>query len=172
MPFDGSSINLKLFRNKLVSRQANRNLPKLNSKVKRNTNDSKKKEGGREGRKEKQARKKENSRTTKSGTLSWTPGGKKENKKRKKMWINNDCCWSLVVQSCSTLCDPMDCSRPGFPVLHYLPSLLKLMSTELVPSNSLILCGLLLLLGIYQNEWQALQTTYARTSEDTEQEKW
>ena len=26
-----------------------------------------------------------------------------------------------VVQSCSTLCDPMDCSTPGFPVLHHLP---------------------------------------------------
>jgi len=29
------------------------------------------------------------------------------------------CC--LVAQSCSTLCHPMDCSTPGFPVLHYLP---------------------------------------------------
>ena len=29
------------------------------------------------------------------------------------------CCCS-VAQSCPTLCDPMDCSRPGFPVLHYL----------------------------------------------------
>ena len=26
-----------------------------------------------------------------------------------------------VPQSCLTLCDPMDCSTPGFPVLHYLP---------------------------------------------------
>ena len=26
-----------------------------------------------------------------------------------------------VAQSCSTLCDPMDYSTPGFPVLHYLP---------------------------------------------------
>ena len=27
----------------------------------------------------------------------------------------------VVVQSlCLTLCDPMDCSTPGFPVLHYL----------------------------------------------------
>ena len=26
----------------------------------------------------------------------------------------------VVAQLCSTLCDPMDCSRPGFPVLHYL----------------------------------------------------
>ena len=31
------------------------------------------------------------------------------------------CC--LVVQSCLTLCDPMDCSIPGFSVLHYLPEL-------------------------------------------------
>ena len=29
------------------------------------------------------------------------------------------CC--SVVKSCLTLCDPMDCSTPGFPVLHYLP---------------------------------------------------
>ena len=29
------------------------------------------------------------------------------------------CC--SVTQSCLTLCDPMDCSTPGFPVLHYLP---------------------------------------------------
>ena len=25
-----------------------------------------------------------------------------------------------VAKSCPTLCDPMDCSMPGFPVLHYL----------------------------------------------------
>jgi len=29
------------------------------------------------------------------------------------------CCCS-VAQSCLTLCNPMDCSRPGFPVLHHL----------------------------------------------------
>ena len=27
---------------------------------------------------------------------------------------------SLVTQSCLTLCDPMDCRRPGFPVHHQL----------------------------------------------------
>ena len=37
---------------------------------------------------------------------------------------------SSVAQSCLTLCDPMDCSMPGFPVLHQLPELLKLMSIE------------------------------------------
>ena len=35
---------------------------------------------------------------------------------------NSSCVWCvhLIVQSCLTLCDPMDCSTPGFPVLHYL----------------------------------------------------
>ena len=28
---------------------------------------------------------------------------------------------SSVAKSCLTLCDPMDCSTPGFLVLHYLP---------------------------------------------------
>ena len=32
------------------------------------------------------------------------------------------CCYS-VTQSCSTLCNPMDCSRRGFLVLHHLPEL-------------------------------------------------
>ena len=29
--------------------------------------------------------------------------------------------FSSVVQSCLTLCDPMDCSMPGLPVHHQLP---------------------------------------------------
>ena len=29
--------------------------------------------------------------------------------------------FSPVTQSCPTLCDPMDCSTPGFPVHHQLP---------------------------------------------------
>ena len=28
--------------------------------------------------------------------------------------------FSSVAQSCPTLCDPMDCSTPGFPVHHQL----------------------------------------------------
>ena len=31
--------------------------------------------------------------------------------------------FSSVSQLCPTLCDPMDCSMPGFPVLHKLPEL-------------------------------------------------
>ena len=46
-----------------------------------------------------------------------------------------------------TLCNPMDCSTVGFPVLHHLLKLAQLMSIELVmTSNHLILCRSLLLL--------------------------
>ena len=31
------------------------------------------------------------------------------------------CYCSVTKSSLGTLCDPMDCSMPGFPVLHYLP---------------------------------------------------
>ena len=50
-----------------------------------------------------------------------------------------------VPQSCLTLCSPMDCSTPSFPVFTISWSLLKLMSIELVmPSNHLVLCHPLL----------------------------
>ena len=35
--------------------------------------------------------------------------------------ITNYCC--SVTQLCPTLCDPMNCSTPGFLVLHHLPEL-------------------------------------------------
>ena len=31
------------------------------------------------------------------------------------------CYFCSVPQSCPILCDPIDCSRPGFSVLHYIP---------------------------------------------------
>ena len=60
---------------------------------------------------------------------------------------------SSGAHSCLTLCDPMDCSTPGFPVHHHSRSLLKLMSIESVmPFNHLILCcPLLLLPSIFPN---------------------
>ena len=36
-------------------------------------------------------------------------------------WRNRSRCCSSVAQSCPTLCDPLDCSTPGFPVHHQLP---------------------------------------------------
>ena len=36
------------------------------------------------------------------------------------LWFVLICC-SSVTQSCLTLCEPMDCSMPGFLLLHHLP---------------------------------------------------
>ena len=48
---------------------------------------------------------------------------------------------------CPTLCNPVDCSTAGFPILHHLLELAQTYSTELVmPSNHLALCCPLLLL--------------------------
>ena len=57
------------------------------------------------------------------------------------------CCYCLVTKLYPTLCDPMDCSIPGFPVLHYLPEIVQIHVIELVMlSNHIILCHHLLLL--------------------------
>ena len=41
-----------------------------------------------------------------------------------KAWHTNlSCCCCSVALSCLTLCDPMGCIMPGFPVLHHLPEL-------------------------------------------------
>ena len=36
------------------------------------------------------------------------------------------CCSFSVNKSYLTLCDPMDCSTPGFPVLHYIPEFVQI----------------------------------------------
>ena len=64
------------------------------------------------------------------------------------------CCCS-VTKSCLSLCDPLDCSTPGFP-FTVSQSLLNLMCIEWVmPSNHLILCfcPLLLLTSIFPNSF-------------------
>ena len=69
--------------------------------------------------------------------------------------IHNTCVCLLlfcsVAQSCLTLCNPMDCSTPCFPVLTISWSFLKLMSIEFgMLSNYLILCcSIFLLLSIF-----------------------
>ena len=53
----------------------------------------------------------------------------------------------VSAQLCLTLCNPMDCSMPGFLSITNSRSLLKLLFIELVmPSNHLNLCHPLLLL--------------------------
>ena len=57
------------------------------------------------------------------------------------------CYCYLVTKSCLGLCDLMDCRKPGFPVLHYLPELAQLMSIEsVILSNQFSLCRSPLLL--------------------------
>ena len=54
--------------------------------------------------------------------------------------------FSSVAQSCPTLCNPMDCSTPGYPVHQKLSELTQTHQHESVmPSNHLILCHSLLL---------------------------
>ena len=55
---------------------------------------------------------------------------------------------SSVAQSCPTLCDPMDCSTPGFLVHHQLPGLIHTLVHRVGDAiqPSLILCCPLLLL--------------------------
>ena len=40
---------------------------------------------------------------------------------RASYYVRQKLQFSSVIQSCSTLCNPMNCSLPGFPVLHHLP---------------------------------------------------
>ena len=53
------------------------------------------------------------------------------------------CCCYSVAKSCLTLCEPMDCSMPGFPVLHHLPELAQThvhsVSDAIQPSHPLAL---------------------------------
>ena len=69
-----------------------------------------------------------------------------------KMTLRFSVQFSSVAQSCPTLCDPMNCSTPGFPIHHpnscpSSRSLPKLMSIKSVmPSSYLILCHSLFLL--------------------------
>ena len=46
--------------------------------------------------------------------------------------------FSSVIQSCPTLCNPMDCSMPGCPVHHQLPELTQTPVGEAIqPSHPL-----------------------------------
>ena len=57
------------------------------------------------------------------------------------------CCCFTVTQSCPTLGNPMDCSTPGLPVLHYHLEFAQIYVHEsVIPSKHLILCYPLLFL--------------------------
>ena len=45
-----------------------------------------------------------------------------------------------VAQLCLTLCDPMDCSMPGFPVHHQIPEFIQTHVHQVSDAIQLILC--------------------------------
>ena len=58
--------------------------------------------------------------------------------------------FSSVAQSCPTLCNPMDCSIPGFPVHHQLPAHLSSFCFVFFP-------------GCKDIEWRLLSFCHVRT---------
>ena len=74
--------------------------------------------------------------------------------------ISSASCCHSVTKLCPTLCDPMDCSTPGFPVLHYLPEFAQSHvhwgGDAIQPSRPLLppflLPSILLSLKIFSNE--------------------
>ena len=64
-----------------------------------------------------------------------------------------ECQFSSVPQLCLTLCNPMDCSMPGFPVHHQFLDLACFMSVKSVmPSNQLILVPFSSCLQFFQHQ--------------------
>ena len=76
-------------------------------------------------------------------SLRWTVGLEhRERGERKKIGGGQQLSGgSSVAESCPTLCNPMDCSRLGFPVHHQLPKLAQThvhrVSDAIQPSHSL-----------------------------------
>ena len=58
------------------------------------------------------------------------------------VFLRIDCCCCSLAKSCPTLCDPMDWSAPGFPVLHYLLEFAQIpvhwVSDAIQPSHPLL----------------------------------
>ena len=58
-----------------------------------------------------------------------------ENKDKNRAAPQRCCQFSSVAQSCPALCDPMDCSTPGLPVVHQLPEFTQ---TNVLPVGDVI----------------------------------
>ena len=95
--------------------------------------------------------------------IVWQPGPEMQNwvmqRKRvhERQYILYMSC--SVTKSYLTVCHPIDCSTPGFPVFHCLPEFIKLMSIEsVIPSNYLILCLPLLLPSVFPSIGSSLMS--------------
>ena len=83
-----------------------------------------------------------------------------------------------VTQLCPTLCDAVDHSTPGFPVLHYLLELLKPMSTGSVMLSShptsvapLFLPSVFPRIRVFSNEF-TLRIRWARIKLQLQSSQW
>ena len=70
-----------------------------------------------------------------------SPWGCKGSDMIESLYSNNVVQFSSVAQPCLTLCNPMDCSIPGSPVLHYLQEFVQIyvlsISDAIQPSHLL-----------------------------------
>ena len=71
-------------------------------------------------------------------------------------------CIVVVVQSCPTLCDPVDCSTPGLSVSHHLLEFAQVhvhcIGDAIQPSHPLVLKGDILLTCIRECQKVMLKT--------------
>ena len=95
----------------------------------------------------------------------------KENKTKKQVekqenisprFICGACCSVTIL--CLTICDPLNCSMPGFPVLHYLPELAQThvhwVTDAIQPSHHLLLPSLFLSLSQHQGLFQWVSSSH------------
>ena len=72
-----------------------------------------------------------------------------------KMVVSHCCCFS-VAKSCPTLCTPMNCSMPGFPILHHPPKFAQThvhwVSDAIQPSHPLLPTSALVFLNLFQHQ--------------------
>ena len=84
-------------------------------------------------------------------------------------WPSHSIFWcsvqfSSVAQSCQTLCDPMDCSTPGFPVLHQLLEFtqthVRWVSDAIQPSHPLLSLSPAFSLSQHQGLFQCVSSSH------------
>ena len=71
-------------------------------------------------------------------------------------WILLPLCCCSFAKLCPTLCNPTDCSIPGFPVLHHLPEFAQIpvhhICDAIQPSHSLLLPSIIPSIRVFSNE--------------------
>ena len=72
-----------------------------------------------------------------------------------KMVVSHCCCFS-VAKSCPTFCTPMNCSTPGFPILHHPPKFAQThvhwVSDAIQPSHPLSPTSALVFFNLFQHQ--------------------